>query len=83
MSKTSRRINKMKERLDDISGLDGFYVHERLDKIEETIEKYVTEIEKHSDEDEMNCTIFEGQTGPIVDMIRDTLNDSDKDEGED
>lgn len=61
MSATTVKINRMCKKLDSISGLDGDYVQERLDKIEETINKYVSEIDKHEKEDELNCTIFENK----------------------
>ena len=58
MSKTTVKINKINKALEDISGLDGEYVHERLDKIE----KIIKEINKHCDEDDVNGTIFENKS---------------------
>lgn len=47
MSKTTVKINNIKRKLDSISGLDGDYVQERLEKIENLVNKTVEEIEKH------------------------------------
>lgn len=58
MSKTTVKINRIKRKLDDISGLDGYFVQDRLDKIEKLIE----EIDKHAD-DETKGTIFEEEGG--------------------
>lgn len=58
MSKTTVKINRIKKRLDDISGLDGYFVQDRLDKIE----KLVEEIDKHAD-NEIKGTIFEEEGG--------------------
>ena len=54
MSKTTVKINRIKRKLDDISGLDGYFVQNRLDKIE----KLVEEIDKHCNSD-IKGTIFE------------------------
>ena len=54
MSKTTVKTNRIKEKLDDISGLDGYFVQDRLDKIE----KLVEEIDKHCDSG-IKGTIFE------------------------
>lgn len=59
MSKVSSRINKMKDKLDSISGLDGDYVNEQLDYIERIINIYVGKIDKYADEDEINGTIWD------------------------
>lgn len=58
MSKVSARINRMKTRLDSISGLDGDYVNEQLDYIERVLNIYVDKIDKYANEDEVNGTIF-------------------------
>lgn len=54
MSKTTVKINRIKRKLDNISGLDGYFVQDRLDKIE----KLVEEIDKHCI-DNVKGTIFE------------------------
>lgn len=54
MSKTTVKINRIKRKLDDISGLDGYFVQDRLDKIE----KLVEEIDKHCTGN-VKGTIFE------------------------
>lgn len=54
MSKTTVKINRINRQLEDISGLDGEYVQERLDKIEQIIK----EINKHC-KNNVNGTIFE------------------------
>lgn len=58
MSKVSVRVNRMKNRLDSISGLDGDYVNEQLDYIERVLNIYVDKIDKYANEDEVNGTIF-------------------------
>lgn len=57
MSKTTVKINRITKKLEDISGLDGDYVQERLDKIEDILK----EIDKHCNEDEVNGTVFENK----------------------
>lgn len=59
MSKVSAKINKIKSRLDSISGLDGDFVFEHILEIEKVVNKNVEEINKHCVEDELNGTIFE------------------------
>ena len=59
MSKTTVKINRITKKLEDISGLDGDYVQERLEKIENLVNKTVEEIEKHCNENEINGSIFE------------------------
>ena len=54
MSKTTVKINRIKRKLDNISGLDGYFIQDRLDKIE----KLVEEIDKHCNS-EIKGTIFE------------------------
>lgn len=65
MSATTVKINRMHKKLDSISGLDGPFVQERLDKIENLLNKLVDEIDEHEKEDELNCTIFE-ESGMII-----------------
>lgn len=59
MSKCSKKCNEIKEKIDSISGLDGDYIQERLEIIEDLVNKTVKEIDKHCDENETNGTIFE------------------------
>lgn len=59
MSKVSAKINKIKDKLDSISGLDGDYTFERILEIEKIVDKKVNEINRHSGKDELNGTIFE------------------------
>lgn len=59
MSKVSVKINRMKNKLDSVSGLDGDYVNEQLDYIERVLNIYIDKIDKYADEDEVNGTIFE------------------------
>lgn len=59
MSKATVKINNIRRKLDSISGLDGDYVQERLEKIENLVNKTAKEIEKHCNENEINGTIFE------------------------
>lgn len=59
MSKVTVKINRMKNKLDSVSGLDGDYVNEQLDYIERVLSIYIDKIDKYADEDEVNGTIFE------------------------
>ena len=59
MSKVSAKINKIKSRLDSISGLDGDFVFEHILEIEKVVDKNVNEIDEYCSEDELNGTIFE------------------------
>lgn len=59
MSKVSAKINKIKNKLDSISGLDGDFVFEHISEIEKVVNKNVEEINQHCTEDELNGTIFE------------------------
>ena len=59
MSKVSLKINKIKDKLDSISGLDGDYTFERILEIDKIVDKKVNEINRHSGEEELNGTIFE------------------------
>lgn len=58
MSKVSTRINRMKNKLDSVSGLDDEYVDTQLDFIERILNIYVGKIEKYADENEINGTVF-------------------------
>ena len=58
MSQTTSQINKINKKLNSISGLDGYFVQERLNKISKLVNRYVEEINKHEEENEFNCTIF-------------------------
>lgn len=55
MSMTTVKIKRLHKRLDSISGLDGKFVQDGLDQIENIIKS----IELHEQEDEYNCSIFE------------------------
>lgn len=59
MSKVTVKINRMKNKLDSVSGLDGDYVNEQLDYIERVLNIYIDKIDKYADEYEINGTIFE------------------------
>lgn len=59
MSKVTVKINRMKNKLDSVSGLDGDYVNEQLDYIERVLNIYIDKIDKYADKDEVNGTIFE------------------------
>lgn len=61
MSKITKKINNIKNKLDRISGLDGEFVEIRIRYIEKLVNRMVFEIEQHEKENELNCTIFEGK----------------------
>ena len=61
MSKITKKINNIKNKLDRISGLDGEFVEIRIRYIEKLVNRMVYDIEKHEKENELNCTIFEGK----------------------
>lgn len=58
MSKVSTRINRMKDKLDSVSGLDDEYVDTQLDFIERILNIYVGKIERYADKNEINGTVF-------------------------
>lgn len=59
MSKITTKINKMKDKLDSVSGLDGDYTYKQLELLETVVNIYVSKIEKHEKENGLNGTIFE------------------------
>ncbi len=56
MSRCSKKCNKIKAKIDSISGLDDDFVFEELCKIENIIDL----LDKYADEDELNGTCFKG-----------------------
>ena len=58
MSKCSKLINRMKEKLDSISGLDDDEIYGYLSILEKDINLIVKSIEKYADENELNGTCF-------------------------
>lgn len=59
MSKVSAKINKIKQNLDDISGLDGDFVYNKICCIDDIVSKMVQEICCYEALGETNGTIFE------------------------
>lgn len=54
MSRCSKKCNELKEKINNISGLDDDYIFEILSKIENQIDL----INKYADEDDLNGTCF-------------------------
>ena len=59
MSKITKKINNIKNKLDSISGLDGQFVEIRIRYIEKLVNRMVHEIDQHEKENSTSCTIWE------------------------
>lgn len=62
MSKVSKRINIIKNKLDSISGLDGDFVFDRLDILDKYIDIMLVIIDDYLIDNELNGTIFKDNT---------------------
>lgn len=59
MSRVSKRINNIKNKLDSISGLDGDFVFDKLDILDKYIDIMLVIINDYLIDNELNGTIFE------------------------
>lgn len=59
MSRVSKRINNIKNKLDSISGLDGDFVFDRLDILDKYIDIMLVVINDYLTYNKFNGTIFE------------------------
>lgn len=59
MSRVSKRINIIKNKLDSISGLEGDFVFDRLDILDKYIDIMLVIINDYLIDNELNGTIFE------------------------
>lgn len=58
MSKVTVKINRIKNKLDGISGLDGKYINTKIDYLEGIVNIVVQDINEYCDKNELNGTIF-------------------------
>lgn len=61
MSKVSAKINKIKQNLDNISGLDGDFVYGKICYVDDIVSKIVQELCYYEALGESNGTIFENK----------------------
>lgn len=59
MSRVSKRINNIKNKLDSISGLDGDFVFDKLDILDKYIDIMLVVINDYLTYNKFNGTIFE------------------------
>lgn len=59
MSRVSKRINIIKNKLDSISGLEGDFVFDKLDILDKYIDIMLVIISDYLIDNELNGTIFE------------------------
>lgn len=62
MSKVSKSVNVLKNKLDSISGLDGDFVFNRLLFLDKFIDVLLLDIDNYLSEDVLNGTIFKDNT---------------------
>ena len=58
MSKCSKKCNEIKQKIDNISGLDDEYVYDWLVRLDSFTEAITSIIEGGGDSDELNGTCF-------------------------
>lgn len=58
MSKVSSKINRIKKKLDSISGLDDDFIISNVNKIDVFVDIIISDIETYLKEDKLNGTIF-------------------------
>ncbi len=61
MSKVSSKINRIKKKLDNISGLDDDFIMSNVNKIEIFIDIILSDIENYLKENPLNGTIFKNK----------------------
>lgn len=71
MSRCSQKCNELKEKIDNISGLDDYYIFEILSKIENQIDS----INKYADEDTLNGTCFKNYNKSKIEQRRNKSNE--------
>ena len=58
MSKCSKKCNEIKQKIDNISGLDDKYVYDWLVRLDSFTEAITSIIEDYANSDELNGTCF-------------------------
>lgn len=58
MSKVSSKINKIKKKLDNISGLEDDFIINHINKLDLFVDLMINEINCYLKEDPLNGTIF-------------------------
>lgn len=58
MSKVSKKINSIKKKLDSISGLDGEFVMNNINKLDFFVDTMLFDINQYLKENPLNGTIY-------------------------
>lgn len=58
MSKVSSKINRIKKKLDSISGLDDDFIFSNINKLDLFVDIILDEINRYLKEDPLNGTLF-------------------------
>lgn len=58
MSKVSSKINRIKKKLDSISGLDDDFIMSNINKLDLFVDLMINDINRYLKEDSLNGTIF-------------------------
>lgn len=58
MSKVSTKINRIKRKLDNISGLDDDFIMSSVNKIDLFVDIILSDVENYLKENKLNGTIF-------------------------
>ena len=61
MSKVSTKINRIKRKLDNISGLDDDFIMSSVNKIDLFVDIILSDIENYLKENPLNGTIFKNR----------------------
>lgn len=58
MSKVSSKINRIKKKLDNISGLEDDFIISNINKLDLFVDLMINDINRYLKEDSLNGTIF-------------------------
>ena len=61
LSKVSSKINRIKKKLDNISGLDDNFIMSNINKLDLFVDLMINDINRYLKEDPLNGTIFKKQ----------------------
>ena len=61
MSKVSSKINKIKRKLDNISGLEDDFIISNINKLDLFVDLMINDINNYLKENPLNCTIFKNR----------------------
>ena len=65
MSKCSKKCNKIKQKLDSISGLDDDYVYNLLNRLDILVDTVIVNIEIYEKQSKLNGTCFKQRSDLI------------------